>query len=254
MFRASSFRLSMFQQCPGRYKFHYIDDLARIYGKPRPYFTMGDHIHAALKDFLSIVPVEERTVARLENLLREKWQRNRKGFKDLDDEKQWGEKALSQVRWFAQSQDLSVTPLMLEDFHSAELSPKITLVGKIDRVDQEAEGGLHIIDYKTGKMPEEIDRNQLYIYAVVLSKEQQLPVTKVSYLYLEAGEFQTLGPTASDLEQAADYVVETVDRILSETKYPATINSYCGTCDFLEICPRKEEILSIALEEEEPDF
>jgi CRISPR/Cas system-associated exonuclease Cas4 (RecB family) len=56
------------------------------------------------------------------------------------------------------------------------------------------------------------------------------------------------------LEQAADYVVETVDRILSETKYPATINSYCGTCDFLEICPKKEEILSIALEEEEPDF
>ena len=254
MFRASSFRLRMFQQCPKRYKFHYIDDLARIYGKPRPYFTMGDNIHAALKDFLSIVPVEERTVARLENLLREKWQSNRKGFKDLDDEKQWGERALSQVRWFAQSQDLSVTPIMLEDFHSAELSPKITLVGRIDRVDKEAEGGLHIIDYKTGKMPEEIDRNQLYIYAVVLSKEQKLPVSKVSYFYLEAGEFQTLEPTASDLEQAADYVVKTVDRILSETKYPATINSYCGTCDFLEICPRKEEILSIALEEEEPDF
>ena len=254
MFRASSFRLRMFQQCPRRYKFHYVDDLARIYGKPRPYFTMGDHIHAALKDFLSIVPVEERTVSRLENLLREKWQRNRKGFKDLDDEKQWGERALTQVRWFAQSQDLSVTPLMLEDFHRAELSPKITLVGKIDRVDQEAEGGLHIIDYKTGKMPEEIDRNQLYIYALVLSQEQKLPVSKVSYLYLEAGEFQTLQPTAADLEQAADWVVRTVDRILAERKYPATINSYCRACDFLEICPQKEEIVGLALEEEEPDF
>ena len=151
----------MFQQCPRRYKFHYIDDLARIYGKPRPYFTMGDHIHAALKDFLSIVPVEERTVARLEDLLREKWQRNRKGFKGLDDEKQWGERALSQVRWFAQSQDLSVTPLMLEDFHSVELSPKITLVGKIDRVDQEAEGGLHIIDYKTGRSTPSYKDNDL---------------------------------------------------------------------------------------------
>ena len=244
----------MFEQCPRRYKFHYIDDLARIYGKPRPYFTMGDHIHAALRDFLTIVPVEERTVSRLENLLREKWQHNRKGFKDLDDEKQWGERALSQVRWFAQNQDLSVTPLMAEDFHRAELSPKITLVGRIDRVDQEAEGGLHIIDYKTGKMREEIDRNQLYIYALVLSREQQLPVSKASYLYLEAGEFQTLRPTAADLEQAADYVVGTVDRILAERKYLATINSYCGTCDFLEICPSKEEIPSLALEEEEPDF
>jgi len=254
VFRASSFRLKMFEQCPRQYKFHYIDDLARIYGKPRPYFTMGDHIHAALRDFLSVVPVEERTVSRLENLLREKWQRNRKGFKDLDDEKQWGERALNQVRWFAQNQDISVTPLMLEDFHRADLSPKITLVGRIDRVDQEAEGGLHIIDYKTGKMPEEIDRTQLYIYALVLSKEQKLPVSKVSYLYLGAGEFETLRPNAADLEQAADYVVRTVDRILAERNYPATINSYCGTCDFLEICPKKEEIVGLALEEEEPDF
>ncbi|MGB2855849.1 MAG: PD-(D/E)XK nuclease family protein [Dehalococcoidia bacterium] len=254
MFNASPFRLKMFQQCPRQYKFHYIDDLSKIYAKPRPYFTMGDHIHAALKDFLSIVPVEERTVARLENLLREKWRRYRKGFEDLDDEKRWGERALDQVRWFAQNQDLSITPIMVEDYHKAELSPKITLVGKIDRVDKDAEGGLHIIDYKTGKMPEETDRTQLYIYALILSKKQELPVAKVSYLYLVAGEFETLWPTTADLEQAADYVVSMVDRILAETKYPAIINSYCGTCDFLKICPRKDEIPGLAVDEEELDF
>ncbi len=254
MYKASPFRLGMFEQCPRQYKFHYIDDLAKIYAKPRPYFTMGDHIHAALKDFLSIVPVEERTVPRLEDLLREKWRRNRKGFKSLDDEKRWGERALVQVRWFAQNQDLSVTPLMVEDYHEAELSPKITLIGKIDRVDREDGDSLHVIDYKTGKMPEEMDRTQLYIYALILSQEQQLPVTKLSYLYLDAGEFQTLQPTAADLEQAADYVVSMVDRILAEKKYPAIINSYCGTCDFLEICPMKEEILGLSLEGEEPDF
>ncbi len=254
MFRASSYRLSMFEQCPRQYKFHYIDALAIIYARPRPYFTMGDHIHAALKDFMSIVPIEERTVSRLEDLLREKWRRNRKGFKDLDNEKQWGEKALSQIRWFAQNQDLSITPIMVEDFHKTELSPKITLVGKIDRVDQEPGEGLHIIDYKTGKIPGEIDRTQLYIYALILSREQELPVAKASYLYLDAGELQTLEPTAADLEEASDYVISTVDRILTEKKYPAIINNYCGTCDFLEICPRKEEILGLALEEEEPDF
>ena len=102
MFKASSFKLNMFRQCPRQYKFHYIDELKAVYAKPRPYFTMGDHIHAALKDVLSIIPVEERNVSRLESLLREKWRRNRSGFKDLDDEKMWGEKALNQMRWFAQ--------------------------------------------------------------------------------------------------------------------------------------------------------
>jgi CRISPR/Cas system-associated exonuclease Cas4 (RecB family) len=254
MFRASSYRLRMFQLCPRQYKFHYIDDLSKIYGKPRPYFTMGDHVHAALKDFLSIVPVEERTVSRLEEILREKWRRNRKGFQDLDDEKQWGEKAIEQLRWFARSQDLSLIPVMVEDFHKAELSPKITLVGKIDRVDQDADGGLHIIDYKTGRMAEEIDNTQLHIYALILSREQERQINRVSYLYLDAGRYQTVQPTTVDLDEAADYVFEAVDRILTETRYPATINVHCGSCDFLEICPEKGAILDLDLEEGEPDF
>lgn len=254
MFEASPFKLNMFQQCPRQYRFHYIDNLKDVYRKPRPYFTMGDHVHAALKEFLSVVPVNERNISKLEDLLRQKWRRNRKGFNDIEDEKKWGEKALNQLRWFAQSQDLSVTPLLVEDYHKAELSTNITLKGRIDRVDQEADGNLHIIDYKTGKMPEEIDRTQLYIYALILSKEQNLPVSKVSYLYLEAGEFLTLEPTAADLEQAASYVIELVDRICAEREYPATPNNYCGTCDFLEICPRKEEVVKLIINEDELDF
>lgn len=254
MFRASSFRLRMFQQCPRRYKYHYIDDLSKIYARPRAYFTMGDHVHAALKDFMSVIPFKERTASKLEDLLREKWRRYRKGFENKDDEKQWGERALEQVRWFAENHDLHITPVMVEDFHKAELSPKITLVGKIDRVDMEADGGLHIIDYKTGRMPDELDRTQLDIYALILSREQELPVDRVSYLYLNSGRCWTVQPTADDLEQAADYVFESVDSILSETKYPAVINRYCGNCDFLEICPEKGAILDLALEEEEPDF
>lgn len=254
MFEASPFKLNMFQQCPRRYKFHYIDGLIDVYGKPRPYFTMGDHVHAALKEFLSIVPVSERTIPKLEDLLRQKWRRNRKGFNDTDDEKRWGEKALNQLHWFAQSQDLSVMPLMVEGYHKAELSTNIILTGRIDRVDQEADGSLHVIDYKTGKMPEEINQTQLYIYALILSKEQNLPVRKASYLFLEAGEFRTLEPSAADLDQAASYVIDLVDRICAEREYLATPNNYCGNCDFLEICPEKEEAAKLTINEDELDF
>ncbi len=244
----------MFLQCPRQYKFQYIDHLGSIYRKSRPYFTMGDHVHAALKDFFSVVPVSERNAAKLEDLLREKWRRYRKGFNNREDEKKWGEKALKQLRWFAQSNDISITPCMVEDYHNAELTSSILLKGKIDRVDKEADGSLHIIDYKTGKMPSEINKVQLHIYALILSKKQDLPIKKASYLYLAAGELKTIELTAADLTQATSYVTELVDRICGEKEYPPTPNPYCWNCDFLEICPSKEEAVKFTAEEDELDF
>ena len=250
MFEASPFSLNMFQQCPQRYKFYYTPELRDIYKRARPYFTMGDHIHATLKDFLSVIPVSERNLPKLEALLREKWRRNRKGFNNRNDEKKWGEKAVNQLRWFAQNHDIMATPFLVEDYHSVELTSTIKLKGRIDRVDKEADGSLHIIDYKTGKMPAEIDRIQLHIYALILSKKQDLPLKKVSYLYLEAGELRTVELTAADLAYATSYVIDMVDKIRMETEYPATPNNYCGNCDFLEICPKKEEAVKVTANEE----
>jgi putative RecB family exonuclease len=254
MFEASPFSLNMFQQCPRQYKFQYIDHLGDIYRKARPYFTMGDHVHATLKDFLSVVPVNERNPLKLEDLLREKWRRNRKGFSDREDEKRWGKKALNQLRWFAQNVDISVTPFMIENNHRAELTDNILLKGRIDRVDKEADSSLHIIDYKTGKMPAEINQFQLHIYALILSRKQDLPVKRASYLYLEVGKFQSIELTAQDLAQATSYVIDMVDRICKEKEYPATPNIYCWNCDFLEICPSKEEASKFAPREDELDF
>jgi len=254
MFEASPFSLNMFQQCPRQYKFQYIDHLGGIYRKSRPYFTMGDHVHATLKDFLSVVPVSERNLTKLENLLREKWRRYRKGFNGREDEKKWGEKALNQLRRFAQNHDVSITPFMVEDYHSAELTNTILLKGRIDRVDKEADGSLHIIDYKTGKIPTEINQIQLHIYALILSKKLDLPLKKASYLYLEAGEFRTVELAAADLARATTFVIDIVDRICTEKEYPTTPNTYCWNCDFLEICPSKEEASKFTANEDDLDF
>ncbi|MCJ7515708.1 MAG: PD-(D/E)XK nuclease family protein [Dehalococcoidia bacterium] len=254
MFEASPFSLNMFQNCPRQYKFQYIDHLGDIYRKARPYFTMGDHVHAALKDFLSVVPVSERNQVKLENLLREKWRRNRKGFNDKEDEKRWGEKALNQLRWFAKNIDISVTPFMIENNHRAELTANILLKGRIDRVDKESDGSLHIVDYKTGKMPTEINQLQLQMYALILSRKQDLPVKKASYLYLQVGKFQVIELTAEHLEKATSYVIDVVDRIRGEKEYSATPNVYCWNCDFIEICPNKEEAAKFAPREDDLDF
>lgn len=87
MFKASQYKLQIFDSCPFQYKCIYIDGLADVYRQHRPYFTMGDNIHAALKDFMSVIPVQNRNLKIAHQLLRTKWRRMRKGFKDSEEEK-----------------------------------------------------------------------------------------------------------------------------------------------------------------------
>jgi hypothetical protein len=72
---ASHFRLSVSRRCRHRYKLHYLDDLAEVYRKSRPYLTMGEHVHGALRDLFSL-PVEERSENRLIELMHNRWRKD----------------------------------------------------------------------------------------------------------------------------------------------------------------------------------
>src|SRR4030067_3589422 len=140
--------IAVFKQCRQRYKCLHIDRLGDKYGKPRPYFTMANHVHDTLKEFLSLQPVGLRNAATAEELLRKNWQRYRLGFRDTDDEKRWAEKALAQLRAFVNIQDVGAQPIMMEEMVEAEISAGLVLRGRIDRGGKETGGALHYIEYK----------------------------------------------------------------------------------------------------------
>ena len=230
---ASHFRLSMFSQCRHRYKLHYVDDLAEVYRKPRPYLTMGEHVHAALRALFSL-PVEERSEERLIELMRDRWRKNREGFADLAEEKLYGERATAQLRRFAQRENLTAQPLAVEDFHKVEVDEGLALLGKIDRVDRDG-AGLHIIDYKTGA-PREPDPLQLQMYGLIVARKFDPTPIRASYHYLETGEWITQAATEETMDQALEDVRQQVAVIVAEREYPAEPGPLCGYCDFLEIC------------------
>jgi len=234
-FLASYFKLNMFRQCPRRYKLHYLDGLARDFAKARPYITMGEHVHGALHD-LFLLPVQERSEERLVQLMRDRWRRNRRGFADLAEEKSFGEKATAQLRRFAQTEDLTVQPLALEDFHKVEIDAAVALLGKIDRIDREGNGLLHIIDYKTGT-PRRPDPLQLQIYGLIAAAEFEPPAISASYRYLETGDWFRLEVTEETKGQALEEVRQQVALIVAEREYAPMPGPLCAYCDFLEICP-----------------
>ncbi len=236
MMRLSPYSIGIYQQCPRRYRYQYVDHLIQRYRKPWPWLTMGTNIHAALTDFFSVVPVEERTADTVERLLREKWRRHREGFADTEPEREYGQRAVAQLRRFAETQKVDVKLLMIERFHEAPVADNLALMGRIDRIDRLEDGGLHVIDYKTGRVPAESDTFQLLLYALILSKTLDWPVSRASYMHLEDGDWDTYPIVDEDVSYSRDRVVAVAGDVETEEEYPENPGPLCRFCDFLEIC------------------
>lgn len=238
--RLSPSALAVFRQCKLQYRFCYIDKLGEKYRKARPYYTMANHVHATLRDLLSIVPVHSRTPETAARLLKKNWRRYRAGFKDEADERRWAQRALDEVTRFAREQRLGVAPMMLEQPIEAEITPGVILQGRVDRVDREPDGSLHIIDYKTGPLPNKIDWTQLEIHALILCRSGQRTVTRVSYLYLLPGITHTSQLNQETLDSRAWEVLRVAEEIGREKDFPPSPGPPCSGCDFAVICPAKD--------------
>ncbi|MDP7240257.1 MAG: PD-(D/E)XK nuclease family protein [Dehalococcoidia bacterium] len=234
--RLSPTSVAVFKQCRYQYKLRYIDKLRDQYTRAKPYLTMANHVHATLRDFLSRVPPDRRTLDMAEALLRGHWRRSRVGFRGEADEQRWANKALAQVKAFTERWDVTVQPLLVEKGLEAQLGSGIALYAKADRVDREADGGLHLVDYKTGNKPPETDWTQLYLQALVLSCRQLAPVSRASFLYLGPSTMETTTVSQDVLDGAMWELLNTAHKILQERKYRATPGTWCGYCDFTPIC------------------
>jgi RecB family exonuclease len=107
----------------------------------------------------------------------------------------------------------------IEQFFKLKLK-NYDFVGKIDRADQK-DGGLEIIDYKTGKTPKtKSDLDQLYVYQWAAQEFLHLPVYNLKYWYLRDNEFKE-EPKADEKEisRLKFELLELIEKIIHTTKY-----------------------------------
>jgi len=142
-----------------------------------------------------------------------------------------------------------VQPLALEAHFQVPLSETVALVGRVDRVDQEPDGGLHIIDYKTGPRPEEPDVEQLHLYAIMVARSLSGPLRRASYYYLELGDVLSISPDRQELEGVAWRALAAAEEMVAETGYPATVGRHCAGCPYLYLCAERDRIAQVRQEE-----
>ncbi len=231
----SPYRVSIFRQCPRRYKYHYIDGLRDRYFRPTPAITMGANLHRTLDRFFSGAN-RDRSYAAAERMLRDAWSRDRKGFAGPDEEREWGRRALDQLRWLFETQDVTARPFMREAVHKTPLAPGLRLMGRVDRVDRIDDGSLHVIDYKSGNYPGPAEDYQLRWYALLLRRRTGLCVSRASYLFLNGTGWQSIEPTDGDLTSAEEEALEAGEEIRAEASWAPRLSGGCGRCEFTRLC------------------
>jgi DNA helicase-2/ATP-dependent DNA helicase PcrA len=154
--------------------------------------------------------------------------------------KKEGEEMLT--KFFNEYHTPNITVLDLEKLFRLKISDKVFVSGKIDRVDQNPDGSIEIIDYKTGKKPEEKelkDNIQLATYLMAaaersLYNKAAADVTLTFYYLQDSAKIS--------MKKTQDDIIKTKERILNSTvkmansDYKPTVGPHCGFCPFKMIC------------------
>ena len=233
-------QLETYERCPLQYKYQYI---LKIPTPGNAAASFGSTIHNVLQKFYEGY-VQDKTwnETQMMNLLASEWQPI--GYSSQAHEQRMKKEAKEMLKkYFHTFHKPEVEIMSLEKLFKIKVDDTLFLTGKIDRVDKLGDGKIEIIDYKTGKKPEEKELKkslQLSIYALAATDEglykKQVHEVNLTFYYMQGMEQITMNKTPEDLDHVKNEVKEITDRIKS-SEFPAKVGNYCDFCAFKIICP-----------------
>jgi len=124
-------------------------------------------------------------------------------------------------------------------YFQIDISKEWGIRGAMDVVFVDNNGGLVILDWKTGQTKEEDDL-QLAMYALSAWKKYgQFPYIVTKFAYVQQGFTQTTSWDAETLVGALEYLKPLAEDYLKaqkENKWPQTPHKWCKYCDLKENC------------------
>ena len=119
------------------------------------------------------------------------------------------------------------------------LEGAVTVAGRIDRIDKLPDGTYEVIDYKTGSLRKksEVDKDiQLSIYARACAYVFKLPVSKLSFYFLEDNQKISTERTSAQLAAISEKIAGECEK-MSVSDFAPTPGFYCNFCEYCLICP-----------------
>ncbi len=254
-------QIRSYDTCPYKYK---LSSILKIPTKGSGVLSFGSSIHNTLLHFYSKVKElnEVQQVSLFDKPLPQKTSSDKIKVPSLDEllemyEKDWiddwyrdeqqrelyfkkGKELLK--LFYSKNENNWNIPAEIEKSFRIKIGPYL-VKGRIDRIDKNNDGGIEIIDYKTGKSKDKLtaeDKEQLLIYQIVFEQVRELgelgKPSKLTFYYLEDDLRTSFIGEPKDLEKLQKKLLGTMDKIY-EKNFTATPSQFaCGFCDFKEIC------------------
>ncbi len=201
-----------------------------------PFLSLGEAVHDAIDHFTERYEPEHRTLDRLIYEYKRGWSLKPGkigGYRDSSQEQEFKERGEAMLERFFKHSHFSKGKPIRVNFPKFPLKGEddVVLVGNFDWL-EEIDGGLHVMDFKTGKEESE-DSLQLPIYAILAEHVLNKPVKKVSYWYLDRDE-EPVETKIPDLDKTLATVKEKASKMEDAIKFqdfPCIAEiGYCKHC------------------------
>jgi DNA helicase-2/ATP-dependent DNA helicase PcrA len=237
-------QIESFKLCPLHYKLRYI---VGIPTPQTPALSFGTTMHLVMRQMYEKVAAKEKvTIAWAHEALAKNWLREGYTSKSYEDEmKKRGERYLEDYiksQYQPDAQVLSLEQPFTIPIVSGDRS--IRIGGKIDRIDATPNGGIEIVDYKTGRIPtkREVDNNlQLSMYAMAASEiqgsmfQRSAEQITLTLYYFDTQEKISTTRTKDQLMLEKAKIIEVAQQIES-SDFSCSGNQLCARCEYQLFC------------------
>ncbi len=242
-------RLSCFEDCPQKYKFHYIDKIETEVEETVETY-MGGLVHKTLeKLYRDLQYHKKNTLNDLLRYLRDEWVKN------------WTDSILIVKKEYNQNNYMKMAEKFITDYYNRytpfnqsktiALEDRIVinlddsgdykLQGYIDRLSEVKDGFYEVHDYKTNSrlpLPEYIEEDrQLALYAIgVKNRYPDAEGVHLIWHFLAFDKEIDSTRTEKELDELKQNTIKLIDQIENEELFAPNHSGLCSWCEFKTIC------------------